>query len=84
MMNYLDFDRLAAFDANAFRATRPYPWANPAGLLTDEGYGTLRQTLPDPSQFAEFFGVERSHGQQPHDRLTLDYRDDLPIALAVA
>jgi hypothetical protein len=80
MTSYLDFDRLAAFDAGAFRRTRPYPWANPARLLTDEGYAALRRTLPEPSQFTESFGVARSHGQMPHDRLTLEYRDDLPVA----
>ena len=79
-MSYLDFDRLAAFDAKAFRATPPYPWANPAGLLTEEGFRTLRQALPGVSVFTQSFGVQRSHGQQPHDRLTLDYKNDLPIA----
>lgn len=79
-MSYLDLDRLAAINVKAFRATEPYPWANPAGLLTDDAFKTLRRTLPDPALFTKFFGVQRSHGQQPHDRLTLDYREDLPIA----
>ena len=37
-MSYLDFDRLDAMDDHAFQTQKPYPFANPAGLLTDEGY----------------------------------------------
>ncbi|MFQ5659631.1 MAG: 2OG-Fe(II) oxygenase [Gammaproteobacteria bacterium] len=78
-MSFLDYDHLDAFDDEAFRATQPYPWANPEGLLTDEGYRLLYNSLPDVSLFTEFFGVKRSHGQYPHDRLTLDYHKDLDI-----
>jgi hypothetical protein len=79
-VNYLDLERLERFDAREFRATLPYPWANPAGMLTDEGYAVLRRNLPDPSLFTGAFGIRRAHGQQPHDRLTLEYRSDLPLA----
>lgn len=79
-MTYLDFDRLASLDINAFRATRPYPWINPQGLFTDAGYTRLLETLPDIALFRRDFGVARTHGQYPHDRLTLDYREDLDIA----
>ena len=67
-MAYLNFDRLSELDPEAFRATKPYPWINPAGLLTDDGYRRLVETLPDVSLFDESFGVKRSHAQQPHDR----------------
>lgn len=79
-MNYLDNERLAAVDVAAFRATRPYPWLNPQGLLTEEGFRRLRDTLPDPALFDRKFGVARQHGQYPHDRLTLEYSEDLDIA----
>lgn len=79
-MKYLDFDRLAALDAAAFLNARPYPWVNPEGLLTDEGYERLRETLPPISMFTPMFGVKRSHGQQPHDRYALEYEDGLEIA----
>lgn len=79
-MTYVNVDRLAALDAAAFRATRPYPWINPAGALTDTGYERLLATLPDPALFEPLFGVARAHGQQSHDRLALEYRTDLAVA----
>jgi hypothetical protein len=79
-LTYLDEDRLEAADAHAFRTARPYPWCNPAGLLTEEGFGRLREAMPEPSKFRRFFGVRRSHGQQSHDRLVLEYDDDLDVA----
>ena len=79
-MTYLDLNRLAAIDVDAFRATRPYPWLNPHGLLTDAGFARLVATLPDPALFRHDFGVARAHGQYPHDRLVLDYHEDLDIA----
>lgn len=79
-MPYLDYDRLGAIDARAFRTARPYPWVNPAGLLTPEGYRSLLEHLPTQEQFTPSFGKPRAHGQRSHDRFTLDYRDDLPVA----
>ncbi len=78
-MQYLNLRRLEAIDAAAFRATKPYPWLNPEGILTDAGYERLLQTLPDPALFRASFGMKRLHGQKSHDRLTLDYSPDLPI-----
>jgi hypothetical protein len=43
-MTYLDVKRLQAIDPGCFRAQTPYPWVNPAGLLTDSGYDRLRET----------------------------------------
>ncbi|MFQ5664821.1 MAG: 2OG-Fe(II) oxygenase [Candidatus Binatia bacterium] len=79
-MTYLDFDRLAAISADAFRSQKPYPWINPEGLLTTIGYRRLLETLPDVSRFKPFFGKKRSHGQKSHDRYYLDYSDDLDVA----
>jgi Rps23 Pro-64 3,4-dihydroxylase Tpa1-like proline 4-hydroxylase len=79
-MTYLNFDRLNELDAKAFQATMPFPWINPAGLLTDEGYRRLVETLPDVSLFDESFGVKRSHGQRAHDRFVLEYDDNLDVA----
>lgn len=80
MDTFLDKERLAAIDVGAFRATRPYPWINPSRLLTAEGYERLLATLPSPERLTPFFGVARSHGQQPHDRLVLEYDKDLDVA----
>jgi len=77
---FLDPVKLAEMDGEAFRAAHPYPWANPAGLLTDEGYRELVAELPDVAQFKPVFGRSRKHGQQSHDRYALEWRDDLPVA----
>lgn len=76
---FLDSARLAAMDGEAFRATRPYPWANPAALLTEAGYRTLIDNLPDVSVFKPVFGRVRKHGQQSHDRYALEWSDDAPV-----
>lgn len=79
-MTYLDYSRLAALDAEAFRHRMPYPWCNPKELLTQEGYRRLVQTLPDVSLFTPMFGIQRSHGQKPHDRYSLEYHPALEVA----
>jgi len=79
-MSYLDFDALDGMDAEAFQTRRPFPWTNPAGLLTEEGFHALRDTLPDASRFERIFGKARRHGQQPHDRLSLDYTPGMELS----
>jgi hypothetical protein len=79
-MTYLNFSALEALSAKSFQETKPYPWMNPSGLLTDGGYERLVQTLPDVSMFEKRFGVKRAHGQQSHDRYTLEYRENLPLS----
>jgi hypothetical protein len=81
-MTYLNFQRLAALDPLTFQQAKPYPWINPEGCLTTEGYQELLSTLPDVSLFQRRFGVTRAHGQQAHDRYTLEYHDELPLAPA--
>lgn len=77
---YLNQDQLQQIDAARFRKTRPYPWLNPEGLLTEDGYYRLLETLPDVSLFQPVFGRPRKHGQQSHDRFSLEWRDNLPVA----
>jgi hypothetical protein len=77
-MRYLDFDRFKAIDAAEFRATRPFPWINPRGLLTDAGYQRLLDNMPDISLFEKKFGYGRVAGQKPHDRYSLEYTTDTP------
>lgn len=79
-MRYLDTNRLAAIDTASFRDADPFPWINPAGLITPEGYDELRRTLPPVELFTHNFGVARAHGQRPHDRYSLEYSDELPVA----
>ena len=81
-MSYLDFLRLSTIDPRKFQAEKPYPWLNPEGLLTTEGHEQLLAALPDVSLFQRRFGVTRAHGQQSHDRYTLEYQENLPLAPA--
>ena len=79
-MNYIDFELIEQFDPKVFQTQKPYPWWNPEGVLTVEGYQRLRETLPDVSMFDKKFGVQRSHGQYSHDRYALEYREGLELA----
>jgi hypothetical protein len=69
-----------AIDAEAFRAAEPYPWINPEGLLDDEGYRRLLETLPTVDQFEGSFGKARKFDQQSHDRYNLEYKDDTGLS----
>lgn len=79
-MQFLDLDRLEALDARQFQETKPYPWVNPATLLTQDGYRRLIATLPDVAHFERRFGEQRKFGQQSHDRYNLEYGEDCPIS----
>ncbi len=79
-MAYLNFERLEAIDPIRYRRQTPYPWVNLDGALTDAGHRALLATLPDLSMFQEFFGKQRSHGQQPHDRYVLEYEEGLDLS----
>lgn len=78
-MHYLSFDKFEAINAAEFRSTSPFPWVNPQGLLTDEGYDRLLNNMPDLSLFEKKFGYERIAGQKPHDRYSLEYAADTPV-----
>jgi len=78
-MMYLDGDRLQAIDVEAYRSQRPFPWLNPIGLLTDEGYRRLLETLPNRSMFTPIFGKQRADGKRSHDRFSLEYHDGLDL-----
>ncbi|HYB99961.1 MAG TPA: hypothetical protein VEC57_12590 [Candidatus Limnocylindrales bacterium] len=79
-MTYLNFDLLESIDVEAFRKTSPYPWINPEGALTEQGYQRLLATLPRKEDMQPFFGVRRKHGQQPHDRYVLEYTDKAAVS----
>jgi hypothetical protein len=79
-MKYIDQSLMNGLDAAAFQVRQPYPWLNPEGFLTAEGFSRLVATLPTAELFDQRFGERRKHGQQPHDRLALDYRPDLPLS----
>ena len=62
-MQYMNFDKFKAIDPAEFATTKPYPWINPEGLLTEEGYQALLENMPDISLFEKKFGYERIAGQ---------------------
>jgi hypothetical protein len=78
-MKYINEAVMDRLDGAAFRAQEPYPWINPQGFLTEDGYGRLVETLPPAEMFENRFGEKRKHGQQSHDRLALDYAPDLAL-----
>ena len=79
MNGYLDFDKLEAIDPRAFRATMPFPYANPAGLISEEGYLRLMDNMPDISMFEKIFGYRRLGGQEPHNRYALEWTPDVDV-----
>ena len=79
-MTYLNFERLDEIDAGAFRAQKPFPWVNPVGALTDEGYWCLLDTLPEVSLFERSVGKVRKYGQRSHDRFNLEYQKALELS----
>ncbi len=81
-MRFLDWERIDAEDARAFRRIAPFPWINPAGFLHEQGYRALLESMPPPEAMDEHFGETRKFGQQSHDRLALDYRPDLTLSPA--
>jgi len=79
-MPYLDLERLKTIAPPEFRNRKPYPWVNPAGVITEAGYQQLVQTLPDVSLFAKSFGQKRKFGQDPHDRFVLEYKPGIRLS----
>lgn len=80
-MRHLNFDRLEAIDPQEFRSTKPYPWINPEGLISHDGYRALAETLPDIAKFERQYEKERAHGQRPHDRYNLEYEKGLDLSV---
>jgi hypothetical protein len=78
----LDIEALEAIEPAGFRARRPFPFANPAGLVRPGAWDALEAELPGLELFDRKFGKERRAGQAPHDRYSLEYTDDVPVSPA--
>lgn len=76
---YLDTRLMDSIDAEGFQRKAPFPWVNPQGFITDEGYRMLLANMPDVSGFRWFFGKKRKYGQDSHDRYVLDYRSGMNL-----
>ena len=80
-LRFLDPSKLESFDAASFHGVKPYPWLNPQGFLTDDAFALLREKLPDPEMFtSELSDDRKSHGREPHKRLSLRYDTSLDVA----
>lgn len=79
-MKYIDYSVLKSIDGKEFRNTQPFPWINPQGALTEEGFSLLQKSYPDLALFTKTEGLERGYGQKPHDRYELKYKPGLPIS----
>ncbi len=79
-MQCLNLERLESVSADAFQRQRPFPWANPVGLLRREAHEQLVNSLPDVSQFERKVGVARKFGQRSHDRYNLEYRPGIVLS----
>ena len=78
-MRYIDFDKLESITHDAFWATKPYPFANEQGILTEEGFQALLDNMPSLDLFFHNVGKERRAGQAPHDRYSLEYTPDTQV-----
>ena len=80
MDSYLDFELLESIEPELFRAQKPFPWLSPQNLVRPEGWSELERDLPHLEDFDRRFGEERRGGQEPHDRFSLEYSDDVEVA----
>ena len=78
-MRFIDYDKLEQITREDFEATKPYPYANERGLLTNEGFQALLDNMPDLHLFDQNVGKKRRAGQAPHDRYSLEYAPDTPV-----
>lgn len=78
-MSYINYNTLSQISSSEFFNAEGFPWINPKGILSDESYEKLLSNLPDLSLFEVSKDIKRPHGQKPHDRLYLQYEDELNI-----
>ena len=78
-MQYLDLEKLEGIARADFEASKPFPYANERGLLTDAGFQALLANMPDLQMFKRNVGKERRAGQAPHDRFSLEFEPGMPV-----
>ena len=77
MRNFLNYDLLRSFDISDFTGQQPFPWYNFSTFLTPEGFKELYNSFPSLALFEQHQGMERVHGQRPHNRYYLAYERSL-------
>lgn len=78
-MSFINYSTLEKIPEKEFQNTKPFPWINPEGALTQDAFSTLESTLPDISLFEKNVGLKRAHGQKPHDRYELKYEKGVAV-----
>ncbi len=78
-MPYLDLAKLRTLDPTSYQSQDPYPHVRARGLLYEDAYRRLVANPPPLELFEQSTGKKRAHGQTPHDRLALEYREELPL-----
>lgn len=78
-MKYLDIEKLRSLRLEDFLATKPYPYFNSDGVLTESGFQDLLANMPPLDMFEQKFGYERRAGQAPHDRYSLEYTRGMSV-----
>lgn len=74
---FLDPQVLASLEVEAFLQRSPFPWLNPAGLLSAEAFDQLCDQFPPLRLFERHESRSRHHGQRPHDRYYLAYETSI-------
>jgi hypothetical protein len=75
--SFLNYDLMRSFALAQFQNQTPFPWFNFHEFLTPEGFRELYQDFPSLTMFEQHHGIERVHGQRPHDRYYLAYEKSL-------
>ncbi len=77
MHQFLNTALLTEFPTATFTEASPFPWHDFPGVLTQEGFSTLYENYPSLAMFERHAGMERPHGQRPHDRYYLAYEQSI-------
>lgn len=72
-MKFLNTKTLDAISESDFSQREPFPWVNPQGALTDEGYRMLAKEPIDPALFEKDYGRIRAYAFDAHNRYRLHY-----------
>jgi hypothetical protein len=76
---FLNKDCIEAIDVDNFRTTKPYPWINPQGILTDIGYQTLLDSMLPVDRLVPCFDKQRTYNQASHNRYLLGYAPGMEL-----
>ena len=79
-LEYLNGDLMDSMDAADFRATKPYPWFNPLGMIQADKWSQLIAEMPDREMFTPVFGKERKFEQGTMDRYILLYNRSVKLS----